>query len=206
MKKTIAFILILTLMMAIFTSCSGTTPVVETASKFDMSDYDTTLPIKFEIVMESGELISGELYYSKAPITVANFVTLANDGFYDGLTIHRVEPNLLIQGGCKFGDGTSGRNNTEYTIRGEFEENGWHNNLWHDQGVISMARYTDDLNSAYSQFFICATAMHNLDGSYASFGKVTSGMDIVTKYTNVPATKTVPDEPLVIETINILGN
>ena len=206
MKRTIALLLALVMSLCLLTSCSGGTPVIETASYFDMSAYDTSKPIKFEIVMESGDRMEGELYYNIAPITVANFVTLADKDFYNGLTFHRVVADTLIQGGCQYGDGSSGFHNTEYTIRGEFSDNGWNNTLNHNQGVLSMARYDNDSNSAYSQFFICATNYPVFDNKYAAFGKITSGLNIVTKLSNVEATDSVPNEDLVIAEINILGN
>ena len=113
MKRTIALLLALVMSLCLLTSCSGGTPVIETASYFDMSAYDTSKPIKFEIVMESGDRMEGELYYNIAPITVANFVTLADKDFYNGLTFHRVVADTLIQGGCQYGDGSSGFHNTE---------------------------------------------------------------------------------------------
>lgn len=119
-----------------------------------------------------------ELYPEKAPNTVANFVTLIQKGFYDGLTIHRIVPGFVIQGGDPSGDGTGGPG---YTIRGEFKNNGFpDNDITHDRGVISMARSSDP-NSAGSQFFIVLddSAKMSLDNLYAGFGKVIEGMDIV---------------------------
>lgn len=110
-----------------------------------------------------------------APRTVDNFVTLANRGFYDGLTFHRIIDGFMMQGGCPYGDGTGGSG--DY-IAGEFSENGYSNPLSHTRGAISMAR-SDDPNSASSQFFIVHENARDLDGQYASFGYVTSGMDIV---------------------------
>ena len=110
-----------------------------------------------------------------APITVANFMSLAQDGFYDGLTFHRIIDGFMIQGGDPLGNGTGG---SSQTIVGEFSANGYENNLTHVRGVISMAR-SNDFNSASSQFFIVQTTSHFLDGQYAAFGTVTSGMEIV---------------------------
>ena len=118
------------------------------------------------------------MYPNKAPNTVANFVTLTKKGFYDGLTIHRVVPGFVIQGGDPDGNGTGGPG---YTIRGEFKENGFpQNDITHDKGVISMARASDP-NSAGSQFFIVLddSAKMSLDNKYAGFGKVIEGMDVV---------------------------
>jgi len=211
MKRTIALILALVMTVCLLSSCSiskiKATPIIDDPTYFDMSAYDTTKPIKFEILMESGDRMEGELYYDIAPITVANFVTLANKDFYNGLTFHYIYENEFIQGGCPFGDGTSGKNNTEYTIRGEFSNNDWTNKLKHTQGVISMARYTDNNNSAYSQFFIMNDAFSDLNGDYAAFGKITKGYKIITALTNLETAEDgTPINPPVIAEINILGN
>ena len=110
-----------------------------------------------------------------APITVKNFVELAKSGFYDGLTFHRIIKGFMIQGGDPKGNGTGG---SDKTIRGEFSKNGVENNISHKRGVISMARSQDN-NSASSQFFIVHEDSTFLDGSYAAFGRVTDGMDVV---------------------------
>lgn len=121
--------------------------------------------------------IKVDLYEELAPITVKNFVSLAKDGFYNGLTFHRIISGFMIQGGDPKGDGTGG---SEKTIKGEFAQNGVENNLSHTRGVISMAR-SNDPDSASSQFFIVQADSTHLDGQYAAFGKVTEGMDIVDK-------------------------
>lgn len=120
------------------------------------------------IEMESGDLIRAELYPDVAPITVANFVDLAGKGFYDGLTFHRVIKGFMIQGGCPFGNGTGGPG---HTIRGEFLQNGFKNDLKHTRGVLSMAR-SGNPDSAGSQFFIMTDDSSHLDGAYAAFGCV----------------------------------
>ena len=120
-----------------------------------------------------------------APITVKNFVELAKSGFYDGLTFHRIIKGFMIQGGDPKGNGTGG---SDKTIRGEFSKNGVENNISHKRGVISMARLQDN-NSASSQFFIMHEDGDYLDGSYAAFGHVTEGMDVVDKIAeNTPVT------------------
>ena len=120
-----------------------------------------------------------------APITVKNFVELAKSGFYDGLTFHRIIKGFMIQGGDPKGNGTGG---SDKTIRGEFSKNGVENNISHKRGVISMARSQDN-NSASSQFFIMHEDGDYLDGSYAAFGHVTEGMDVVDKIAeNTPVT------------------
>ena len=132
---------------------------------------------KVIIEMENGDIMKGELYPDVAPITVANFEKLAADGFYDGLTFHRVIPGFMIQGGCPNGNGMGGPG---YTIKGEFSQNGFTNNFKHTKGVLSMARAMDP-NSAGSQFFIMHEDGEFLDGQYAAFGKVLEGMDVVDK-------------------------
>lgn len=127
------------------------------------------------IEMENGKKIEIELYPEIAPITCENFLDLVSHGFYDGLTFHRVIRGFMIQGGCPKGNGTggSGRN-----IKGEFSRNGVKNDLKHTRGVLSMAR-AQDPDSASSQFFIMHEDAPHLDGSYAAFGKVVSGLDVV---------------------------
>ena len=115
-----------------------------------------------------------------------NFVYLARDGFYDGLKFHRIMHNFMIQGGCP--DGTGG-GNPGYGILGEFAKNGFENNLLHERGVLSMARQGDPMfNSAGCQFFIVHGNTPSLDGGYAAFGKVTSGMDVVNRLAGTPVT------------------
>lgn len=129
----------------------------------------------FTITMENGGVIQGELYPDKAPQSVCNFIDLANHNYYDGLIFHRVIPGFMIQGGCPEGTGMGGPG---YCIKGEFLFNGVKNDLKHKRGVLSMAR-SQSPNSAGSQFFIMHADAKHLDGQYAAFGKVTSGMDVV---------------------------
>ncbi len=133
-----------------------------------------------KIEMENGGIIEIELYPERAPITVKNFEKLVSEGFYDGLIFHRVIEGFMIQGGDPTGTGcgSSGEN-----IKGEFAANGVKNNLAHTRGVISMARSMMP-NSASSQFFIMHEDAPHLDGSYAAFGKVVSGMDVVDAIAN----------------------
>ena len=119
--------------------------------------------------------ITAELYGEAAPITVANFVKLVNKGFYDGLTFHRIISGFMIQGGDPLGNGTGG---ADQDIKGEFAANGWNNPIAHERGVLSMARSSAP-NSASSQFFIMHQAAPHLDGSYAAFGKVLTGLEVV---------------------------
>ncbi|MFI3250863.1 MAG: peptidylprolyl isomerase [Eubacteriales bacterium] len=128
------------------------------------------------IEMENGAIIKAELYPEVAPNTVNNFISLINKNFYDGLIFHRVIPEFMIQGGCPEGAGTG---NPGYSIKGEFKQNKkFPNELVHDRGVLSMARSSSP-NSAGSQFFIMHDKAPHLDGSYAGFGKVTEGLDVV---------------------------
>lgn len=119
--------------------------------------------------------ITAELDADAAPITVTNFIKLAGEGFYDGLTFHRIISGFMIQGGDPLGNGTGG---SEEKIKGEFSANGWENPITHDRGVLSMAR-SSAYDSASSQFFIVHADSHHLDGAYAAFGHVLTGMDVV---------------------------
>lgn len=132
------------------------------------------------IEMDNGSTIKIELDASVAPITVANFEKLVKEGFYDGLTFHRIIPGFMIQGGDPLGNGMGG---SKETIKGEFASNGVSNPLKHTRGVISMARSMDP-NSASSQFFIMHADAPHLDGNYAAFGKVIEGMDVVDQIAN----------------------
>lgn len=176
MKRHISMLLTLVLAISLLVGC----------------DYDTTNADNAnQQTREEGELLSGthhaeievqdygtikvELDADTAPITVTNFVKLAKEGFYDGLTFHRIISGFMIQGGDPNGDGTGG---ADETIKGEFSENGVENNISHKRGVISMARSMEN-DSASSQFFIMHADYPSLDGQYAAFGEVTEGMDVV---------------------------
>ncbi|MDY6073172.1 MAG: peptidylprolyl isomerase [Eubacteriales bacterium] len=135
----------------------------------------------FKITMANGAVMEGELYPDMAPESVGNFIELANSGFYDGLCFHRVIPGFMIQGGCPLGNGTGG---PDWRIKGEFNQNGVNNPLKHTEGVLSMARSMMP-NSAGSQFFIMTSTSPHLDGAYAAFGKLTSGMDEAYRIVNV---------------------
>ena len=127
--------------------------------------------------MGNGDIMKAELYPEIAPNTVNNFISLVQNGFYDGLIFHRVIRGFMIQGGCPDGTGMGGPG---YTIKGEFSQNGFANDLRHTEGVLSMARAMHP-DSAGSQFFIMHKNSLHLDGAYAAFGKITEGMDIVNK-------------------------
>ena len=133
------------------------------------------------ITMECGDVIKAELYPETAPNTVNNFISLVQQGFYDGLIFHRVISGFMIQGGCPDGTGMGGPG---YSIKGEFLQNGFPNELKHTEGVLSMARAMHP-DSAGSQFFIMHKDAPHLDGAYAAFGKIVEGMDVVDKIAGV---------------------
>ena len=141
-------------------SASAAEPIGKYTAVIDIADYGA---------------ITLELDGDSAPLTVANFVKLAKDGFYDGLTFHRIMDGFMMQGGDPNGNGTGG---SDETIPGEFSANGCDNPISHTRGTISMAR-AQDPNSASSQFFICQADCSFLDGEYAAFGHVTEGLDVV---------------------------
>ena len=152
------------------------------------------------IEMDNGGIIKLELDEASAPITVANFTKLVKEGFYDGLTFHRIIPGFMIQGGDPLGNGTGG---SDEHIKGEFLANGVNNPIKHERGVISMARAMDP-NSASSQFFIMHEDAPHLDGSYAAFGKVIEGIDVVDEIARVKTGfNDKPVTPVVIKSIKI---
>lgn len=148
------------------------------------------------IEMENGSVIKAELYPQVAPNTVNNFISLVKKGFYDGVIFHRVISGFMLQGGDPDGTGMGGPG---YSIKGEFTQNGFQNDLKHEPGVLSMAR-TMMPNSAGSQFFIMHEAAPHLDGAYAAFGKVTEGMDVVNAIAAVPTNYN--DRPLETQRMN----
>ena len=150
--------------------------------------------------MENGDVMKGELYPEIAPISVANFEKLANEGFYEGLIFHRVIPGFMIQGGCPDGTGMGGPG---WNIKGEFAMNGVPNNLKHTRGVLSMARAMHP-DSAGSQFFIMVANAPHLDGQYAAFGKITEGMEAADKIVSVKTNRQdKPNEPQVIKSVTV---
>ena len=134
------------------------------------------------MTMADGSVMKFELYPDIAPNTVKNFISLVKKEFYDGLIFHRVIEGFMIQGGDPDGNGTGGPG---YSIKGEFSDNGFENNLKHEPGVLSMARSMMP-NSAGSQFFIMHKTSPHLDGAYAAFGKITEGLDVVNKIATTP--------------------
>ena len=173
MKKHLLSIILLCLLFSL-TACNR-----QTSGNSSTSDGNTQLSGKHHVAIEVNNYgtIEVELDADTAPITVTNFINLANSGFYNGLTFHRVIDGFMIQGGCPEGTGMGG---PKERIKGEFLANGVPNNLKHTRGVISMAR-SQMYDSAGSQFFIMHKAAPHLDGSYAAFGKIIEGMDIVNK-------------------------
>lgn len=191
-KSLLLFAALAILSIVLFSACSK-----ETAD--EDGDYGETVMVQIE--MENGGIIKLELYPEAAPITVENFVSLAKDGFYDGLIFHRVIENFMIQGGDPEGTGMGGSGKT---IKGEFSKNGWDNPISHKRGVISMAR-SQKMDSASSQFFICHADSTYLDGQYAAFGKVVEGMEVVDEIASVATDKNDrPVEDVVIKSITVI--
>ena len=156
----------------------------------------------FTITMADGKVMKGELYPDKAPNTVNNFISLANKGFYDGLTFHRVIPGFMIQGGCPQGTGMGGPG---YSIKGEFARNRFpQNDLKHTLGVLSMARAMHP-DSAGSQFFIMVADAPHLDGDYAAFGLITENVEKAVEISRVPRSmmNDKPEKPVVIQSIRV---
>ena len=236
MKRLTPLLLVL-LCLAVLTACGGGTQTAETqapeSSYTPVSDGDIPVqilpatdgnlpietppasdsdlnqrPVTAEIAVRDYGTITVELYPDKAPITVSNFVRLAREGFYDGLTFHRIMAGFMIQGGDPNGNGTGGSGTT---IRGEFSANGVDNDLSHIRGTISMARPGRDMDGASSQFFLTvADVSASLDGQYAAFGRVTAGMEVADRIaadarpTDNNGTIPASEQP-VIESVRILG-
>ena len=208
LKNIIGLIFLMTALTVVAGCNKGTndkgeaTNSSEPTAKTEVQAIQTT-PIVTMVVKDYGT-VTLELYPDMAPNTVNNFITLANDGFYDGLTFHRIIKDFMIQGGDPEGTGTGGPG---YSIAGEFPNNGYTaNTLLHTKGVISMAR-TLAPDSAGSQFFIMTADTPNLDGDYAAFGKVTSGLDIVEKIGSVERDGSdKPVKDVVIESIRVETN
>ena len=179
MKRIIALIILIASLAACFSSCGNSDPLkgyVEDTSTEAKDYYYVAMAVK-----KHGVIIL-KLDAVNAPITTQNFVKLVREGFYDGLTFHRVINNFMIQGGDPKADGTGGSPNK---IIGEFLNNGVYNPIKHERGTISMAR-SNNMDSASSQFFICNSSSYsvsNLDGKYAAFGHVVEGMDVVDSIT-----------------------
>lgn len=182
MKRIITILLTLTMMAACLSACGSSRDVNDSNSKSSgknagsNADYSSGTH-HAEIEVKDYGTIKVELDADTAPITVENFAKLVNEGFYDGLTFHRIIRGFMIQGGDPKGDGSGG---SDKTIKGEFKQNGVENDISHKRGVISMARSMEN-DSASSQFFIMHQDTPSLDGQYAAFGKVTEGIEVVDK-------------------------
>lgn len=213
MKKFILLLFAVTALTVLCTACGGKkgedTPSPSSSPEATETAEDKTAEtIGFTIETEDGGVMKGELYPNVAPETVANFVKLANENFYEGLIFHRVIPGFMIQGG-----GMDKDYNPKETasIKGEFKSNGFKNELKHTRGVISMAR-TFAPNSASSQFFIMHQDYPSLDGEYAAFGKITEGLEVVDKIAESETMtvmekgmQDVPVEPIIIKSVTIDG-
>jgi len=165
--------LLVVLMLVMFTACGSNSS--STSSTYTPAELDADTTYFADIDIADYGMITVELDQKAAPITCANFVELAESGFYDGLTFHRIMAGFMMQGGDPEGNGMGG---SENEIVGEFAMNGHENSISHVRGVISMAR-AQDPNSASSQFFICHEDSTFLDGQYAAFGEVIEGLDVV---------------------------
>ncbi len=184
--------------IALFTGCQSKDTV--TLDNSDSTSGEITATNTGTIVIKDMGEMKFELYGDVAPITVENFIKLVNEGFYDGITFHRVIENFMIQGGDPDGTGTGG---SDDTIKGEFTSNGVDNPILHEKGILSMARTTEP-DSASSQFFIMHADTASLDGDYAAFGRITEGLEIIDAIATVetdPSDK--PVDPVVIESITI---
>lgn len=170
MKKLISLALCMLLILSAFTACG-------TPNAQEMQGVSNAT--KVEMSIKDYGKVTIELYPDEAPITVENFLSLVEEGFYDGIGFHRLDKDFVLQGGDPDGDGFGG---SDTPIKGEFTSNGVQNNVKHKRGVISMAR-TGDPNSATSQFFICLDdrTAGALDGNYAAFGCIIEGMDVIDK-------------------------
>jgi len=180
-------------------------PTAKATQKAVEEKAPTENVVKAELEMTDGSIIKIDLYPDVAPVTVENFIKLAKEGFYDNLIFHRVISGFMIQGG---GFNEEMQQKKANTIKGEFKANGVKNALKHTRGVLSMARTSQSMDSASSQFFIMHSEAPHLDGQYAAFGKVTEGLDIVDKIASVKTGNAngmadVPETPQVIKTIRI---
>lgn len=210
MKKFLAVLICAFMVCTLITACGDKTEKTPENTAAPEASADITQKeenkIMVEITMKDGGKMQLELYPDVAPATVENFVKLVNDGFYDGLTFHRIIKGFMIQGGDPDGTGMGG---SKDTIKGEFKQNGVQNDLKHTRGVISMAR-SQNPNSASSQFFIMHDDAPYLDGQYAAFGKMVSGFEELDKLAETPVqdgngTVAKGDQPQ-IETIKIIDN
>ncbi len=194
-KRVLSLILAISLSGMLLAGC-GTVNKPKTQKELEAKK------VKVEITMNDGGVMKAELYPDVAPVTVENFVKLAKEGFYDNTIFHRVIAGFMIQGGgC---DLETGALKPAASIRGEFTENGFENNLLHERGVLSMAR-TNQPNSASSQFFIMHETAPHLDGKYAAFGRLTDGFDVLDRIATTPTdSNDVPIAMQVIKSIRVV--
>ena len=198
MKKMIALLLGLLLLGSL--ACAQGTPAETAPQETEDPNIDRSHPIA-TITMKDGGVIRFEMYPETAPETVKNFISLANSGYYDGLLFHRVVPGFMIQGGDPKGDGSGGPG---YAIRGEFALNGFENDISHLRGVVSMARRSKPYDSGGSQFFIMHADVPAIDGQYAAFGRVLSGMEVVDAIANTTTdSKKKPYKDQIMETVRV---
>lgn len=199
MKKITLLILCLVATCLLLVGCSIKNKSEDNFKFTENIEIPDNIPTATIVVKDFGT-IKTDLYPNIAPNTVNNFISLANKGYYNNLTFHRIIKGFMIQGGDPNGDGTGGPN---YSIKGEFKNNGVDNPLSHSKGVLSMAR-SNNPDSAGSQFFIVSGKATHLDGDYAAFGKVTSGLEVIYKIENVKTGKNdKPESPVIIESITI---
>lgn len=194
LKKIGLILLVCTLCVSLLCACG------DSANKENKASVSE--PQKVLVTMEDGSTFTIKTEPQFAPETCENFINLVNEGFYDGLTFHRVLDDFVAQGGDPKGDGTGG---SEKKIYGEFAENGFdQNTLSHTRGVVSMAR-SNAPDSASSQFFICYTTLNFLDGSYAAFGEVIDGMETVDGFLNTSRNdRGMPETPIVIKEMKVI--
>ena len=197
MKKIIVLLLAALLLLSL--ACAGGKADAEKTTETEDINVDRAHPLA-TITMKDGGVIQLELYPEIAPESVKNFISLANSGFYDGLIFHRVIPGFMIQGGDPKGNGTGGPG---YSIKGEFLANGVQNDLLHERGVLSMAR-SKAYDSAGSQFFIMHQDYPSLDGNYAAFGRVISGLEVVDAIANTTTdSKNKPYKDQIMATVRV---
>ena len=198
-KKWIVLLLAALMLLSLACAKGKTDTDANTTKTEEDTTVDKSHPIA-TITMKDGGVIQLELYPEVAPESVKNFISLANSGFYDGLIFHRVILGFMIQGGDPLGKGTGGPG---YAIKGEFAANGVQNDISHVRGVLSMAR-SSAYNSGGSQFFIVQTDSTYLDGNYAAFGRVTSGMDVVDAIAKTTTdSKNKPYKDQVMQTVRV---
>ena len=198
MKRTIVLLLAALLLCSL--ACAKGEDAGKDADAQGSRKADKSHPLA-TIRMKDGGVIEFELYPEIAPETVKNFISLANSGYYDGLLFHRVIPGFMIQGGDPNGNGTGGPG---YCIKGEFAANGFENTLSHTRGTVSMGRRSKPYDSAGSQFFIVHQDKLGLDGQYAAFGRVISGMEAVDKIANTTTdSKNKPYRDQIMESVRV---